>query len=80
MPLPSIGKTELIILTALAGSRELYGLEVAQRVREITAVASRPVPGTCSVFTGTGASTPTPVCAHPTSAGKSGYLLPARRA
>ena len=38
MPLPSIGKTELIILTALAGSgsHDLYGLEVRERVRELT--------------------------------------------
>lgn len=36
MPLPSIGNTELIILTALAGPHELYGLQVVQRVRELT--------------------------------------------
>ena len=36
MPLPSIGNTELIILTALAGRRELYGLQVVQRVQELT--------------------------------------------
>ena len=34
--LPSIGRTELLILAALAGSSELYGTEVVQRVRELT--------------------------------------------
>ncbi len=33
---PSVGYTELIILSALAGGRELYGLQVVERTRELT--------------------------------------------
>ncbi len=36
MALPSIGRTEVLILTALAGSGELYGRQVVERVRELT--------------------------------------------
>jgi len=34
--LPSIGRTELLILTALAGSGDLYGTEVVRRLCQLT--------------------------------------------